>query len=185
MVVAGVAINISTSCDGFCEWGFSFPSRGDDRMVVGGDTFIDGVRTLSAVSPLGSGTSRFRAIDHVVVNTDDLLRTSNAVEVALGAPVRNIRDAGRGVSQAFHLLDNTVIEVVSGPHIDQAGASLWGFVVVVEDIFEFATMMGPDVLSAPKKAVQPGRYIASVRPEAALGVPVAFMSPRVRGFDEG
>lgn len=166
-----------------CDWGFAIPSQGGKHTIDADHMFIDGVATRF-VDPLGNfGDDRFVAIDHVVVNTDNLARTSQVIEATLGAPLRRVRDAGRGVSQGFHVVDNTVIEVVSGPHISHVGARLWGFVVVVEDIFDFASSMGPDVMSAPKPAVQPGRFISSVRSETALGVPVAFMSPRVDGGD--
>jgi hypothetical protein len=40
--------------------------------------------------------------------------------------------------------------------------------------------LDPELVGAPKGAVQPGRRIATVRPEAGLGTAVAFMTPRVR-----
>lgn len=181
LVVAGVAIDVSPVCDGLCEWGFAFPPPRDGDLISHDHQSIDGVATRSVLPPPTIGDDRFVAIDHVVVNTDNLSRTSEAIEKTLGAPLRRTRDAGRGVSQGFHVVDNTVIEVVSGPHISHAGARLWGFVVVVDDIFDFASSMGPDVMTAPKPAVQPGRFISSVRSETALSVPVAFMSPRARG----
>lgn len=79
--------------------------------------------------------------------------------------------------QAFHVLDNTVIEVVSGPHITRPGASVWGFVVVVDNIDAVCDRFG-DLVTPKKAAVQPGRFIASFRSEAGLGVPVAVMTPR-------
>jgi hypothetical protein len=54
-------------------------------------------------------------------------------------------------------------------------ASLWGFVLNVQDLDGIAAHLGPDVLSPPKPAVQPGRRIATFRSAAALGVPVALM----------
>lgn len=181
LVVAGVEITVSAACDGLCDWGFAFPPPRDGDLISHDHQSIDGVATRSVLPPSTMGDDRFLVIDHVVVNTDNLARTSDALEKTLGAPLRRIRDAGRGVSQGFHVVDNTAIEVVSGPHITHLGARLWGFVVVVDDIFDFALSMGPDVMTSPKAAVQPGRFIASVRSETGLGVPVAFMSPRVRG----
>jgi hypothetical protein len=172
---------VSTTCDGMCAWGFTVPSLGGNDTTRDDHVSVDGVDTKFVSAPSNFGDDRFVAIDHVVLNTDDLARTSEAVEATLGAPLRRVRHAGRGVSQGFHVVDNTVIEVVSGPHISHAGARLWGFVVVVDDISDFAASMGPDVMSVPKPAVQTGRFISSVRAETGLGVPVAFMSPRVRG----
>jgi hypothetical protein len=45
----------------------------------------------------------------------------------------------------------------------------------VADLDATAALLG-DLLGAPKVAVQPGRRIATVRADAGLGVPVAFMS---------
>ena len=118
-------------------------------------------------------------LDHVVVNTDDGERTSAAFESVLGLGMRRARDAGRGVTQRFHMLDNCVIEIVSGPHVTEPGARLWGMVLSVADIDALATWLGPDVMSPPKDAVQPGRRIATVRAAAGLGVPFAVMSPHV------
>jgi hypothetical protein len=53
---------------------------------------------------------------------------------------------------------------------------LWGVVAVVPDL----SVLDPALVGPPKPAVQPGREIATVRPEAGLGTAVAFMSPRVR-----
>lgn len=106
------------------------------------------------------------AIDHLVAFTDDLDRTSAALELA-GAPLRRRADP-----MAFHRLGALVLELV------QTGAqpSLWGFVVVVPDLDACA---GP-LLGTPQPAVQPGRHIATVRPEAGLPVALAFMTPQPR-----
>lgn len=118
------------------------------------------------------------AIDHIVVNTDNLERTSEALSESLGTELRRVRDAGRGVVQGFHVLDNTVIEIVSGPHVAEPGAKLWGFVVVVDDIDAVVAQLG-NFATPVKAAVQPGRCISSLRAEAGLGVPLAVMSPRI------
>ena len=118
-------------------------------------------------------------LDHVVVNTDDGERTSAAFESVLGLGMRRVRDAGRGVTQRFHMLENCVIEIVSGPHVTEPGARLWGMVLSVADIDALAAWLGPDVMSPPKTAVQPGRRIATVRASAGLGVPFAVMTPHV------
>lgn len=124
---------------------------------------------------------RLVAVDHVVVLTDDLARTTSAVEHALGAPLRRTRDAGHGVTQGFHRLDNTVIEIVHTPS-NPVGASLWGFVGIVDDldavVAEIGRELGPDAVSSPRPAVQAGQRIATVRKSAGLGVAVALMSRR-------
>jgi hypothetical protein len=103
-------------------------------------------------------------IDHVVAFTDDLDRTSAALERA-GAPLRR-----RAEPMAFHRLGPLVLEVV------QTGAApaLWGFVVVVPDLDAVP------LLGTPRPAVQPGRRIATVRSEAELPVALAFVTPQPR-----
>jgi len=163
---------------------------GLQRWTIGSDSDrdieIDGIPT-SLVSSWSEHPStspfadqRIVRLDHVVVNTDNLDRTSEAIESALGLPARRDRDAGNGVSQRFHTLDNTIIELVSGPHITTPGASLWGMVVSVDDLFDLADGLGPDVASPPKRAVQPGRYISTVRSASGLGVPFAMMTPHIK-----
>ncbi len=115
-------------------------------------------------------------IDHVVVNTPDLERTSLALHEATGAELKRIRDAGNGVRQGFHRLGDVIIEIVSAPSMPPGNASLWGFVLNVADAHEVAAYLGPDVLSPPKPAVQKNRLIATFRGAVGLGVPVALMS---------
>jgi hypothetical protein len=121
-----------------------------------------------ALTPLG--------IDHVVVNTPDLERTSDALHQATGAELKRIRDAGNGVRQGFHRLGDVIIEIVSAPSMPAGIASLWGFVLNVADVNEVAAYLGPDVLSPPKPAVQKNRLIATFRSAVGLGVPIALMS---------
>lgn len=153
-----------------------------------GQVDIDGIpTTLLASSPHVASTSvigsqRMVSLDHVVVNTDNLDRTTAAIERKLGVPMRREREVGNGVVQRFHKLDNTIIEVVTGPHVSGEGASLWGMVVSVDDLFEWAESVGSDIASPPKKATQPGRYISTVRSSVSLGVPFALMTPHVPGM---
>lgn len=154
-------------------------------------TAIDGIPTFLSSSAVPAGGSNAIgptvgvALDHVVVNTDDGVRTSAAVEEVLGLPLKRVRDAGRGVEQRFHTFDNSVIEIVSGPHVTEPGAHLWGMVVSVEDIDALFRHVGPDVMSPPKPAVQEGRLISTVRASAGLGVPFAVMTPHVRAAHAG
>jgi hypothetical protein len=115
-------------------------------------------------------------IDHIVVNTPDLERTSHALHEATGAELKRIRDAGNGVRQGFHRLGEVIIEIVSAPSMPAGNAALWGFVLNVADVNDVAAYLGPDVLSPPKPAVQKNRLIATFRGAVGLGVPVALMS---------
>jgi hypothetical protein len=152
---------------------------------------IDGIPTVVSLPESGDtvhsgdtpiGDQRVVGVDHVVINTDDLDRTCNAIADALGLDVRRERDAGNGVEQRFFKLDNTIVEVVAGPHVQGSGAALWGLVISVDDLFDLADTLGPEVTSPPKRATQPGRYISTVRSAVGLGVPFAMMTPHVRGM---
>jgi len=144
---------------------------------------IDGIPTtevLVATRPAQIESREFvlqpLGIDHVVVNTPDLERTSRALHEATGAELKRIRDAGNGIRQGFHRLGDVIVEIVSTPAMPAGTASLWGFVVNVADVNDVAAYLGPDVLSPPKPAVQKNRLIATFRGAVGLGVPVALMS---------
>lgn len=175
--VADVDIVSDGFAPGIHSW--TFIADRDDQFL------LDGIPTTLTSSPRPMRSeSRMCgelvvALDHVVINTDDLERTCAVIAQQLDAPLRRIRDAGKGMRQGFHRIDNTVIEVVSAPGMNLHGASLWGFVPVVVDLSSVATHLGPDVMSGPKPAVQDGRLIATVRPAVGLGVPLALMTPRV------
>ena len=128
--------------------------------------------TASAHSDFDLGVT---GVDHVVINTPDLMRTSDALTAATGAPLKRVREAGNSVQQGFHRLASVVVEIVSAPTMPQGDASLWGFVLNVKDIYAVANHVGPDVLTIPKPAVQAGRLIATFRSSVGLGVPVALM----------
>lgn len=142
-------------------------------------TLVESSPSLSSTSLIGKQT--VVGLDHVVVNTDDLDRTCSAIESALSLEVRREREVGNGVVQRFHKLENTIIEVVTGPHVTTPGASLWGMVISVDDLFDLAGELGDEVTSMPKKATQPGRFISTVRGSVGLGIPFAMMTPHISG----
>ena len=111
----------------------------------------------------------------MVVFTDDLDRTSAALEAA-GAPLRRRAEPRPGTPMAFHRLGELILEVV------QTGAgpsALWGLVVTVADLDACARALGP-LLGSARDAVQPGRRIATVRPEAGLTAALALITPQPR-----
>lgn len=180
----GVAVHVSPERPaGLHGWSFStclagdldgIPTETSEPVPVGGD-----------VAPVLGG--QLLAVDHVVVTTDDLYRTSRAVEAHLGAPLRRTRDAGGGTVQGFHRVENTVIELVSSPSSPLSPsspkrASLWGFVGVVDDLDAvwraLTREFGPEAVSGPRDAVQAGRRICSLRRSVGLGVALALMDAR-------
>jgi hypothetical protein len=116
-------------------------------------------------------------IDHVVVFTPSLERTTAALG-AIGIDRRRVREAGKGVRQGFFLVGDLLLEVIDGTELeDDAPARFWGITMVVSDIDAAAELLG-ERLGSVKDAVQPGRRIATVRPEASGGLPLALITPR-------
>lgn len=116
-------------------------------------------------------------LDHVVVMTDSITRTSHAIEIGLGLELRRVRETP-DVRQAFHRFADhgstrgCIIELVE--HSSAASPSIWGVVVIVADL-DAAVAGAPELIGRPKPAVQPGRRIATVGRAAGLGTGVAFM----------
>jgi hypothetical protein len=141
---------------------------------------IDGLATeyedSSAMPPDPAHPLGVTGFDHVVVMTSSLDRTCGAIEAATGAPLKRVREAG-AVRQGFHRLGAVIVEVVESDRVTSDRSSFWGFVLVVDDLFAVCERLGPDVIGLPKQAVQPGRYIATVRNDVGLGLPVALMTP--------
>lgn len=174
-VVGGVRIRFIEPVDqvGVVSWGLSEAPHEVPSS-------IDGLATHTSDSPdrhdEPTGVLGAVAIDHLVVWTDDLERTSAALATATGAELKRVRDLGT-MRQGFHRLGEVIVEVVQHPGVEPGPATFWGFVLNVVDLDAVAAHLGPDVISPPKDAVQPGRRIATVRADAGLGVPMALMTP--------
>lgn len=170
VVPAGDGVDAET---GIVSWAVSGPSA-EPRDP------IDGLVT-EVVDPLPSRFAEHASgaigLDHVVVTTDDLERTSDAVAAATGHPRKRIRDLGR-IRQGFHRMGpgGLIVEIVERADAPAGPASFWGVVLDVEDLDAVYADLGPDLVSEPKDAVQPGRRIATVRTDAGLGTAVALMS---------
>jgi hypothetical protein len=143
-----------------------------------------------ASAPAASGDAAARhpngalRVDHVVMLSPELDRTVAELE-SQGFDLRRRREGatpGGSTRQAFFRAGEPILEVVQAPEgtsvaRDPDGpARLWGLAFVVEDIDDTAELLG-DLLGRPRDAVQPGRRIATMRPEAGLGPAVAFMTP--------
>lgn len=143
-------------------------------------TDIDGLATevvapatpVYAEHPLGAS-----GLDHVVVSTADLERTSGAIVSATGCELKRIREVGT-MRQGFHRIGRggLIVELVERPDLPVGPATFWGLVLIVDDLDAAHELLGADRISAPKDAVQPGRRIATVRAEVGLGLPVALMT---------
>ena len=153
----------------------STPVATGDTLDIDGlpTTVVDARPPVFADHPVGAF-----ALDHVVVATPDLERTSAAIAAATGHELRRIRDLGK-IRQGFHRVGRggVILELVEHADAPAGPARFWGLVFIVEDLDAACALLGPDLVSPPKDAVQPGRRIATVRVEAGLGLPVALMTP--------
>ncbi|HZI90127.1 MAG TPA: hypothetical protein VFD31_00700 [Thermoleophilaceae bacterium] len=167
-------------------------------------TELDGLPTQRHEHPSvdrpGTHPNGAERIDHVVAFSPDLERTITALRAA-GLDFRRLREgptpAGaqrqalarsadgsairRAPQQAFFRVGEAILEVVEHPpgtplaEDPDAPAGFYGLALATADIDATARVLGP-LLGEVRDAVQPGRRIATVRREAALGLPVAFMS---------
>jgi len=148
---------------------------------------LDGLDTRESEAPPVAGATHpngTRSIDHLVVITPDLDRTTAALQDA-GFDLRRLREGdtpGGSHRQAFFRMGELILEVVEAPQgtsiaADPDGpARLWGISFLVDDLETPASLLG-DALGEPRDAVQPGRRIVTVADGAALGPAIAFMTP--------
>lgn len=160
---------------GLVGWAMS----GVDASIDG--TSIDGglpTRVVDAAGPVFAqhevGAS---GLDHVVVMTRDLNRTTDAIAAATGCELKRIREVG-SMRQGFHRIGQggLIVEVVERPEVEDGPAGFWGLVLNVDDLDAACERIGEGRISAPKDAVQPGRRIATLSKDVGLGLPVALMT---------
>jgi hypothetical protein len=172
VIVGGVRLKLVTSAK---------PGAVESWTLDGAEVpdSVDGLPTESGARDAAEAThpNGVVAIDHVVVFTPSLERTTAAL-AAIGVDRRRVREAGEGVRQGFFLVGDLLLEVVDGTGLsDHEPARFWGITLVVSDIDAAAAVLGAR-LGSIKDAVQPGRRIATVRPEASAGLPLALITPR-------
>jgi hypothetical protein len=150
-------------------------------------TELDGLPTERSERPpveAGAHANGVVSIDHVVVFSPDLDRTTAAL-CAAGLDLRRLREEPTPAGaprQAFFRMGEVILEAIQAPDGSplladaDAPARLWGISFLVDDLDTTAAALG-ELLSEPRDAVQPGRFIATARREAELGIPVAFMTP--------
>ena len=137
-------------------------------------TASDDAATTPATHPNGS-----RYIDHVVLLTPDLARTTEAL-ASIGVTPRGERDSdtyGAPMRQVFFRMGEVILELIG--QIDSVGEGAPGFfgiAVTVDDLDALGQQLGEHLGSA-KDAVQQGRRIATLRhKELGMSVATAFMT---------
>ena len=157
------------------------------RAVAAGTADVDGVPTSASTADPADPADHpngVTKIDHVVMTTPDLDRTVAALE-ALGLDVRRVRDDAvrypQPMRQVFFRLGEVLLELIGPQTPDPANADrparLWGIAVDSADLDATAGHLGPQRMTAPKDAVQPGRRIATLRTrDLDISTSIAFMS---------
>ena len=151
----------------------------DGLPLVAAEPMADGGHSSAPGAP--AHPNGVTAIDHVVVSSDDVERTTAALATCGLSPRRTIVGArGDGddeIVYRFFLLGTCVLELV-GPTRgggDQP-ARFAGLAFTTERIDELGELAG-----TPRDAVQPGRRIATLRgADLGISVPIAFLTPRPR-----
>lgn len=166
VALGGVRLRLGVEGEGITGWSLR-RLRADD---------LDGLPTRESRRPPPTPVQHplgVTAVDHVVALTPDFDGTVAKLRDA-GLDFRATRDAGNGFRQAFFVVGPCLLEL-GGPA--EGAARFWGLTLVVDDIDAAADRLG-DRLGRVKDAVQPGRRIATLRPEAGLSVALALMTPR-------
>ena len=146
------------------------------RLVAAGPTQDDGHSPEPEEPAHANGVI---AIDHVVVGSDDVERTTAAFATCGLSPRRTVVGArGDGddeIVYRFFLLGTCVLELVGPTRGGGDGpARFAGLAFTTERIDELGELAG-----TPGDAVQPGRRIATLRgDDLGISVPTAFLTPR-------
>jgi hypothetical protein len=175
--LGGVRIRLAGRDDGTGIRSWSFEpawTRPIDGLPTIDDPTPGASRTTPAAHPNG-----VTALDHVVVATSDVERTTSALGEAGIEPRRTVVGA-RGetdVLYRFFLLGTCVLELIgptdgaaSPPDEPARFAGLAFTTAIIDELGELA--------GEPRPAIQPGRRIATLRREIGVSVPVAFLTPR-------
>ena len=147
------------------------------------DGTLDGVPTTASDDPPvepASHPNGARYIDHVVLLTPDLARTTEALG-AIGVTPRGERDSdtyGAPMRQVFFRLGEVILELIGQPDNPGEGdPGFFGLAITVDDLDAAGRLLG-EHLGQPKDAVQEGRRIATLRHrEVGMSVATAFMTP--------
>ncbi|MEM9514597.1 MAG: hypothetical protein AAGA42_07025 [Actinomycetota bacterium] len=173
----GTSLRIVSDPDrtGIVGWSVSGTASAGSADIDGLPTdWVEPTRPVWAAHDIGA-----TGLDHVVVLTDSIERTSEALHAATGCELKRIRDLG-SMRQGFHRIGRggLIVELVERPELDADTTEFWGVVIDVDDLDPVHERLGPDRIGTPKNAVQAGRRIATIRESVGLGLPVALMDSR-------
>jgi hypothetical protein len=147
------------------------------------DGTLDGLPTTASDAPPvepGTHPNGSLYIDHVVLLTPDLARTTDAL-ATIGLTARGERDTdtyGAPMRQMFFRLGEVILELIGQPGTAGEGdPGFFGLAITVEDLDAAGALLG-EHLGQSKEAVQDGRRIATLRHrEVGMSVATALMTP--------
>lgn len=167
--IGGVRVRLVGEGEGITAWSL---------MRVNAMGSIDGlpspVPRVLYPPPFKTHPNGATGIDHVVVLSSSLDRTAAAFARA-GIELQRTQDSERG-RMGFRRLGPAILEVVQRDDLETDEAVFGGLAVVVISIDDIAERLGGR-LGPITQAKQQGRRIATLRSEAGITVPLAFMSP--------
>jgi hypothetical protein len=142
---------------------------------------LDGLPTTTSAAPAAHPATHpngVMSIDHIVLISPDLARTTEAIE-AMGLPLKRTRATdtyGAPFLQNFFRAGEVVIELIGPEEAGEGATAFFGLAFTVADLEATAARLGPG-LGTVKDAVQPGRRIATLRhKDFDVSVATAFMS---------
>ena len=153
--------------------------RRKERRAGRRDLSIDGLRTewveaagpTYAAHPLGCVEPRSRGGAHARSRADERDRSPKPPVTSCGVSARSARCGRASIGSVSGAAGGLIVELVERPDIEPGPAAFWGIVLIVDDLDAACDLIGPDRISPPKDAVQPGRRIATVRSDAGLEHP--------------
>lgn len=175
---------------GLLRWDLVLPERSASQAdsppsaFAGGD--LDGLPTAwvadTPEASLATHPNRVSSIDHIVVSSPDVDRTVRALTTH-GFRERRRRTTGRygePMVQVFFWVGDVILELVGPTDVpaDPGGpAAFFGLALTSATLEATAVGLG-DLLGPPREAVQPGRFISTLRLDRVGGsVPTVIMSP--------
>ncbi len=147
------------------------------------DGSLDGIPTTASEAPPAEPAAHANgslAIDHLVLLTPDLRRTTEAL-ASIGLAPRGERDTdtyGAPMRQSFFRMGEVILELIGQvDHAGEGAPGFFGIAVTVADLDATVGRLG-EHLGDVKDAVQPGRRIVTLRhKDLGMSVATAFMSP--------
>lgn len=124
-------------------------------------------------------------VDHLVMITDDIGRSIDALDGLGLRPLRRTDKVRKGVTQVIFRPGHTILELVcstrTATSLPSPKSSLWGLTLVTRDI-EHTHAYLKHSTKPPWPAVQPGRQITVLKSKG-VSVAVAFISKHVKGLE--